>query len=243
MKIIIAIDDTDNYTSIGTGELLERMVGELSERGWLVAGGVTRHQLPILENIRYTSHNSSMAVSGTSDFSHLREMTDFCKDYIKANAAEGSDPGLCMVVLDSLDDKERLLNYGQRALTQYIEKKEAYDLAERLNGVHLSEHGGEGIGVIGALAGASLRLGGNNGRFKGNFTFPDKPETTVQELLTHPLIEEVRHMVGEQLALTDRILLGEKMKTAYLDGKSILMVDGNRSEGYRTLSRQEMKVF
>jgi hypothetical protein len=65
----------------------------------------------------------------------------------------------------------------------------------------------------------------------------------VQELLTHPLIEEVRHMVGEQLALTDRILLGEKMKTAYLDGKSILMVDGNRSEGYRTLSRQEMKVF
>lgn len=243
MKIIIAIDDTDNYTSIGTGELLERMVGELSERGWLEAEGVTRHQLPILENIRYTSHNSSMAVCGTSDFSYLREMTDFCQDYVREHAAEGSDPGLCMVVQDLLDEQDRLLIYGERALNQYIEKKEAYELAERLNGVHLSEHGGEGIGVIGALAGASLRLGGNNGRFKGNFAFPDKTEATVQELLTHPMIEEVRHIVGEPLELTDHILLREKMKTAYLDGKSVLMVDGSRSEGYRTLSRQEMKVF
>ena len=243
MRIIIAIDDTDNYTSIGTGELLERMVGELTDRGWIQAEGVTRHQLPILENIEYTSHNSSMAVQGRSDFSCLQELTGFCQEYVKEHAAQGSDPGLCLVVPELLDDQERLLTYGERALGQYIEKKEAYELAERLNGVHLSEHGGDGIGVIGALAGASLRLGGNNGRFKGHFGFGEPAELTLQEVLDHPRIEEVRHLAGEPLDLTDRIQLGEKMKTAYLDGKSVLMVTGNRDGDLRTLTRQEMKAF
>ncbi len=243
MKIIIALDDTDNYTSIGTGELLEEMVAELADKGWFTSEGVTRHQLPIMENIRYTSHNSSMAVCGLSDFSVLREMTDFCENYVRNYAAQGSDPGLCIVVPELLDDKDRLLTYGMRALNQYIEKNEAYGLAERLNGVHLSEHGGEGIGVIGALAGASLRLGGNNGRFKGYFTLGECTETTVQELLAHPKIEEVRHVSGEAITLTDAVKLGERLKTAYLNSKSVLMITGDRSGGYRTLNRQEMKVY
>lgn len=243
MNIIIAIDDTDNYTSMGTGELLEIMVAELADKGWFVSEGITRHQLPIMEKIRYTSHNSAMAVYGKSDFAVLREMTDFCENYIKEHAALGSDPGLCIVVPELLDDKDRLLTYGMRALNQYIEKKEAYALAERLNGVHLSEHGGEGIGVIGALAGASLRLGGNNGRFKGFFTVEDCVEATVQELLGHPKIDEVRHISGEALKLTDTIGLGERLKTAYQNNKSVLLITGKRNERYRTLTKQEMKDY
>ena len=243
MTIIISIDDTDNYTSIGTGELLEKMVFALEERGWLEPEGVTRHQLPRLENIAYTSHNSAMAVRGKSNYACLREMTKFCQQFLEEHAAQGSDPGLCMVVPELLDERERLLTYGNRALCQYIEKKEAYALAARLNGVHLSEHGGEGIGVIGALAGASLRLGGNNGRFKGHFSLQDAAVATLEELLCHEKIDEIRHVEGQVLSLTDRIRLNDKMKTAFLDEKSVLLVAGDAESGYRTLTRQEMKTY
>ena len=44
---------------------------------------------------------------------------------------------------------------------------DAYLLAEQFPELSLSEHGGTGDGVIGALAGVGLRLSGSDGRIKG----------------------------------------------------------------------------
>jgi len=55
---------------------------------------------------------------------------------------------------------------GRRATCSVLTKKEAYPLAEKL-GIHLSEHGGTGDGVVGALAESGLRMTGNHCRFRG----------------------------------------------------------------------------
>ena len=47
-----------------------------------------------------------------------------------------------------------------------LTKQAAYQTAEQA-GIHLSEHGGTGDGVIGALAGVGLRLSGCDGRIRG----------------------------------------------------------------------------
>ena len=62
-RFIIAIDDTDNETSIGTGRLA-RMLGDyLEEQGCGQVRGVTRHQLLVDPRIPYTSHNSAAAMA------------------------------------------------------------------------------------------------------------------------------------------------------------------------------------
>ncbi len=76
-----------------------------------------------------------------------------------------ADPGLCVVVPDRLADPVRLIDYGYLAKREVLDKNSAYTLASEL-GIHLSEHGGTGQGLIGVMAGAGLRLGGNDGSFK-----------------------------------------------------------------------------
>ncbi len=84
----------------------------------------------------------------------------------RRESAPGSDPGLCVAAPALLTEAERLIAFGQAAKQQVLSKEAAYLLGDEL-GVHLSEHGGSGQGVVGALAGAGLRLGGNDGRLKG----------------------------------------------------------------------------
>ncbi len=57
-----------------------------------------------------------------------------------------------------------------RTLMILLTKQEAYMLANT-TGVHLSENGGTGDGIVGALAGTGLRLDGNDGRFRGWLEF------------------------------------------------------------------------
>lgn len=64
---------------------------------------------------------------------------------------------------------EALCAFGRRAQEVVCTKDEAYELARSIPWVHLSEHGGTGQGVIGALAGVGLRLSGDDGRFRGKW--------------------------------------------------------------------------
>ncbi len=60
MRLFVCIDDTDNYDSIGTGELLENMMGEAAASGLAKRGFIVRYQLFIHDDIPYTSHNLSL---------------------------------------------------------------------------------------------------------------------------------------------------------------------------------------
>jgi len=160
INILVCIDDTDNIDSRGTGELASILAETIERKSWGKATPVTRHQLLIHPDIEYTSHNSSMCFEANIEQEYLADITRFSMDFLLKESAEGSDPGLCIVPLDTLKDKQELINYGHNAKKNVLSKETAYALAKKLD-IHLSEHGGTGIGVIGALAGTGLRLSGN----------------------------------------------------------------------------------
>ena len=245
MQILISIDDTDNLESPGTGALASQIASDLESNGWGKSSFVTRHQLLVHPDIPYTSHNSAMCFSAKIGANCLDQVISHSVEFLVRESAVGSDPGLCVAVIDRLQKSDELIQFGRAAKETVLTKESAYELARR-TGVHLSEHGGTGQGVIGALAGAGLRFGGNDGRLKGqlNFTVPGGA-VTVAALLERDDIDEVRCLDGGIVAKGDMVRLGEKVKTVLLDGKAILLVvpvDG-ASDGaqWQTCSRQQLK--
>ena len=93
--LLICIDDTDNLESIGTGQLLEIMCREMHDLGFGDAGFVSRHQLLIHDMIAYTSHNSSMCCEFRTE--NAADVLSFAKTFLEEHAAEGPDPGLCIL--------------------------------------------------------------------------------------------------------------------------------------------------
>jgi hypothetical protein len=245
MNILISIDDTDNLESPGTGALASQIASDLESNGWGKSSFVTRHQLLVHPDIPYTSHNSAMCFAAEIEEEHLDRVIAHAASFLERESAVGSDPGLCVAVIDRLPETADLIRFGQSAKESVLVKEAAYKLAVQV-GVHLSEHGGTGQGVIGALAGAGLRLGGNDGRLKGQLTFAAPGGAViVADLCARDDIDDVRTIDGGSVTRQDIVHLGDKVKTVLLDGKAVLLVvpvegNGNRT-AWQTCSRQQLK--
>ena len=208
MKVLICIDDTDNLESRGTGELAENLASEIQNRKWGHCEFVTRHQLLVHPDIPYTSHNSSMCFSANIEEQHLPTLVERAKKFLMEESAPGSDPGLAIAVLERLSDKAALIDFGRRAKQDVLKKQDAYNLAAA-HGIHLSEHGGTGQGVIGALAGIGLRMSGNDGRIKGWFDIPSQDGVArVADIVDRFKLGGVRTINGELLTHDDLIAIG-----------------------------------
>ncbi len=248
MKILIAIDDTDNLETPGTGHLASALSELIEEKGFGTGSPVTRHQLYVHPDIPYTSHNSSMCFEAEIKDTSLDEITAFCQDFLIKESAPGSDPGLCIVETDKLDNRDILIEYGKKAKNTILNKKIAYDLAESLN-VHLSEHGGTGDGIIGALAGTGLRLSGNDGRLKGHFFVGDvNSSIMVKDLLLKTGADIVKTESGYILKDDDMVRIGKKVKAVYLDYKAAVLVfpvEENNGECtlWETCSKEQLKKY
>ncbi|MBR6940078.1 MAG: hypothetical protein IKH65_04685 [Clostridia bacterium] len=230
MKYFVCIDDTDNADSIGTGQLLEEMCFEAKSRRLGKGGFIVRYQLFIHDDIPYTSHNSSMCIDFETDAPE--EFAAFAADYLEKNSAEGSDPGLCILKDSPEIDYSPLFDFGIRATKEIVTKEEAYAAANAFgDGVRLSEHGGTGLGVIGALAGAALRAGRAGGRIKGKL-FPPEDEN----VFTFKAFAE-KFGIGQFVDEDEKILpdTGEKIefffptKKLYIDGKVTAMLVRNEN--------------
>lgn len=247
MKILICIDDTDNLESRGTGALASLLSNEIENRGWGRCQRVTRHQMLVHPDIPYTSHNSAMCFQVDAKPEFLEKLTSFARTFLERESAPGSDPGLCIVNLEHLKDPETLMNFGQRAKTEVLAKQEAYDTAARLS-IHLSEHGGDGMGVIGALAGCGLRLSGNDGRFKGHFKImTHEPVLSVRELIRQTGVDRVKSLDNRILGDDEMVCIGEKVKAVLLDGKATLLVydpgDPWDSPCWHTCTKQQLRKY
>jgi hypothetical protein len=247
MRIVLAIDDTDNLESRGTGEIASLIAEGVQANGWGSTSFVTRHQLLVHPDIPYTSHNSAMCFLAELEEGCLDQVIEFACEFLENECAEGSDPGLCVAVLDQLAAADELIAFGKRAKLEVITMAEAYELASRL-GVHLSQHGGTGQGVIGALAGAGLRLWGSDGRMKGSLKFPGSGALLrVAELLEHPDVAEVRCLTGGTVRLDDLVVLGDKPKTVMLDGVPVLLLAPADPEAnpacWQTLHRKQLRGY
>lgn len=161
MKVWVGIDDTDTADSnIGTGKLARRFAGRLNAGSRLI--GVVRQQLPVMEEIPYTSHNSAACmVLEWPDDAGLPALIDTAAEYLEHHFQPGSDPGLCVATAAS-PAMASLTAFGYRCASQRVTQKEAVDAAA---GVHLSGHGGTNDGIIGAAAAVGLTASGWSGRF------------------------------------------------------------------------------
>ena len=246
MTIYVGIDDTDNLQSRGTGHLVRTLAEELRAAGLGTPLSVTRHQLLVHPDIPYTSHNSSMCFPAEIGDEDLEALTAWCQASLAAESVEAADPGLCVVAVDRLERPAVLVEYGREAKRRVFAKEEAYRLAEEL-GVHLSEHGGTGIGVIGALAGAGLRLSGEDGRFKGKFRLEGDEDGTVSVAgVKRQAVDEVRTLDGLTLADDERVLAAEECKLVLLGGRAVLLVTPAMADAaapWQTVERRALRSY
>jgi len=161
MRAYVCFDDTDTLDcGRGTGKLGRWMMERLPEAcvGW----GVVRQQLLVHPDIPMTSHNSSAcAVIEVPGASVVPALIAAGIALIEENYFEGSDPGLCVATDADIETLERLRAFGRLAAVEVTNKDAAREAAA---GVHLSEHGGTGGGIIGAAAGVGLTSLGWAGR-------------------------------------------------------------------------------
>lgn len=245
MKLLIAIDDTDSLESRGTGQLAQIMIEKIEQMRWGICSRITRHQLFVHDDIPYTSHNSAMCFGAEIDKHRYDDLIAFGMRFLETESEKGSDPGLCVVNMDNGLNTDLLIAFGRRAKTEVLEKSNAYALANDL-GIHLSEHGGNGQGIVGALAGTGLRLTGNDGRFRGWFHYGKAGETiSVKDLLVDGLVDMVRSNEGEIIAPELSVLLSEeKIKTVLQDHRQTVLVKNTTppcSIKWQTLTKQQVK--
>lgn len=244
MKFYLCIDDTDTLDSVGTGTLAENIRRIITDKALAKCGFITRHQLFLHEDIAYTSHNSSMCFDGScDDEGALLAITECAKTYLDDNAAQGSDPGLCVARAKDLDYYKSLITFGWKAKRIVLTKAEAYIVASKL-GVHLTEHGGTGIGVIGALAGVGLRMSGNDGEIKGGVKrFFNVDHIDVASLKAHPSVDDVRDIGKHSLEDHHEIYFTKHSKTILDHHRFILLVDEVEKGRYLTCTKEQLRGY
>lgn len=99
-RYLIGIDDTDNLTSGGTGNLARQLRKEIAEQNLAQTIGITRHQLHLSPEIPYTSHNSSACIMVETSQELVNALTDYCREYLLLHSEDGSDVGLCIAAWD-----------------------------------------------------------------------------------------------------------------------------------------------
>lgn len=159
--VFIGIDDTDVIGGPGTGRVARGLAEYLESLDLGRARGVIRHQLLVDPRIPYTSHNSGKTIEFITD-RQPEDLLGAGAKYLRDNFQKGADPGIC--VCTAKQATQELMDYGHLAQNEFITKKQAIYLAKKL-GILLSEVGGTGDGIIGALASAGLAADGNDGRY------------------------------------------------------------------------------
>ncbi len=233
-KYLISFDDTDMIGSIGTGHVLQGFLDEMK----LDYDFISRHQLYVHEEIPYTSHNSSMCAKVSTKIPEA-DLIRSAGEYLRIHSPNGADPGLCVMEIPHTGSKIELVSWGQRAKRSVLTKEEAYALSRTL-GIHLSEHGGTGQGVIGALAAIGLRLTGNDGRIRGRRELA-AGEWSVGEILKRTGFQRVVALGEGVLHEDESILTTEESVKAVLRGFSSTVMVESVDGIYRPLSRDVLK--
>lgn len=235
-RLYISFDDTDTLGTPGTGHLLTDFLASLP----CSSSYITRHQLFVSPNVPYTSHNSSMCSIVTGEIDP-EELIASASAYLEKTFIQGADPGLCIADAARLQFPQKLVTWGYKAKKEVLTKEDAYALAKECN-VHLSEHGGTGQGIVGALAAVGLRIGGQDGRIKGRMRIQGKRMPVAALLLQTGFDRVCAYGIGE-LPLDAMIETEEdKVKAVYLDYKSTVLVVPY-GDSFHLLGKEHLKVY
>lgn len=245
--LLLALDDTDNLESPGTGFRARELAALLVADDLAEALAITRHQLLVDPAIPYTSHNSSACIvlGGVSGGDGAAAVFSLACDYLARTAAVGSDVGVCMLRRGQVN--EALVQWGRDAQQSVLTLEAARALARDRQLVH-AELSGTGGGLIGALAAIGLHATGNDGRLlwlRGLRAAAGR-QMSIAELARDCAVscETVcGERVGEAL---DRVELGDWPRAIYRRHQPILLVESNHEStnvAWRCVPRELVKRF
>jgi len=250
MRYWICMDDTDMPGTKGTGWLVQEICRELEDLGLGKSSAISRHQLFVHEDIPFTSHNSAMCFElELKNDTLLPRLMEHLVSCLETRSQPGSDPGLCVTGPLEKEKQMQLSTFGAKAKQAVCTKDDAYALAEDV-GIHLSEHGGTGDGIIGALAGTGLRMAGNDGRYRGWYNLGNPGDVvSVADLCAYPFIDSVVRADGSELPLSEKVVIGsEKTKTVRMGFHQVVTTTENETAkqtgiALRTITKQEAKQY
>jgi hypothetical protein len=227
--VYIGVDDTDILNgTFGTGRVAKEMAAHAESLGLGRTIGIIRHQLLVDPRIHYTSHNSSKCVEFESATT-LRELHQTCANYLTEHFLPGSDPGVCTCPREKVTPE--LIAFGESAQKEVLTKEQAISMARR-HGILLSEIGGTGEGIIGALASVGLLGSGNGGRYiKLRGIKEIKGMVTVQYILENTGITDVIDEQGLLVAGAELIDTQDRIRPNVIGGKPVLRLRLKKSEG------------
>ena len=246
VRCLIGIDDTDNLESRGTGFRARELGGELTRSGRARTRGITRHQLLVHPDVRYTSHNSAACLDVEVDeASHWSWLVDFCREYLLTRSAPGSDAGLCVARVETVDGA--IIEHGRAAKLRVLTMADAERLADGRT-LHLEGLTGDHGGVIGALAAVGLRRGGQDGRFIWVDGVRELTGTEIAGvLLERTGIESIETVSGEPVPADARIRVDPWPRPVLLRDRAVLLArpTGERDAGYgwEILSKDEIRRY
>lgn len=221
MRYLVGIDDTDNPDSRGTGFRARQLGQWLAEAGLARLCGITRHQLYVHPDIPYTSHNSSACLEVELDALQVTAVQAYCRSYLEAESAPGSDAGLCIAAFDGVGDE--LVEFGRSAKCTVRTREQARALASAA-GIHLEGVTGDHMGVIGALSAVGLRKSGHDGRFIWLEGVRELAGVaTAGQLLESTGIDAVETVDGRGLPREARVRVDPWPRPVLLNGKAILL--------------------
>jgi hypothetical protein len=230
LMIYIAMDDTDNAESRGTGRLAREVAAELSKKHRIAC--VTRHQLFVHESIPYTSHNSCAVIHVESE-SGLDDVFDVAKKLMLGDFVEGSDPGLAAAYTEQVN--YGVIAFGQDAKRSVVDQKRARAVAANA-GIRLEGLGGTEGGVIGAVAGLGLAHIRNDGRFLLKGRNRELAGAQTISVLLRSGIDKVITLDG-RIVKDGTVLLKKSPTPSVVQGKAVLFVE-EADDGYVALKRE-----
>lgn len=237
---LVAIDDTDNEESIGTGRLARMLAAHLEEKGLLGEASVTRHQLLVHPDVPYTSHNSSACLRAAGARDAGPRLLDLARDFLVANFHEGANPGLCVARADQVPDEA--VEWARRAQREVLDL-DAFDRALAGFGgdaLRVWASGETGQGRIGACAGVALRSTGADGRFIGLRGIRDlRGALLVSEIRDRSGVARVDTADGERLPDDTTIDTRDWVRPTLVGGEPVLVV--REEEGRWTPAERRTK--
>lgn len=158
--LYLGFDDTDTKEwPRGTGRCIRDFCAGLDARYRLRY--VLRHQLPKLDDIPYTSNNSSAcAVLEVPGPECRQALFEAAVNFLTKETPDGSDPGVCLAEVGAIDAE--LVSFALSCNGQKMTQQEAMRAA---SGVLLAGVGGTNDGIIGATAAVGLTRYGWSGRY------------------------------------------------------------------------------
>jgi len=245
VRCLIAIDDTDNLESRGTGFRARQLGARLGESGLGRLRGITRHQLFVHPSIPYTSHNSSACLDVDLADDAMATARDFCREFLATESADGSDAGLCVAPFDGIPDE--VIAFGRDAKQRVLTRDQAHALADR-HAIHLEGVTGQRIGVIGALAAVGLRRGGHDGRFIWLEGVRElSGSATAGALLATTGIDSVETTDGRPIPADAEVIVDPWPRPVLLNGRAVLLTEefGGTDErsGWRILSKEAIRRY